>query len=334
MAVRYLNGDCLDVLKQLKDESFYTCITSPPYWGLRDYGVDGQLGLEETPEEYIEKLVAIFREVRRTLRDDGTLWLNLGDSYCRSPKAQIAQGGVCATKSGYQYDFSHKKNYGEIYKEKDLVGIPWMAAFALRKDGWYLRSDIIWHKGSCMPESVKDRPTKSHEYIFLLSKSKKYYYDIDAIREECESNDNSNEDKKRGYSTKDNVLNVDDVEQHHGKNINYSADGKRNKRTVWTVNPRPFKEAHFAVYPPELITPCVKAGCPDGGWVLDPFGGSGTTAEVANNLNKNCILIDINKEYTDMQWSRSNQMTLEEGLVGDKYEKEADEITKDFKKCP
>ena len=260
-------GDALSVLKTMPDQSINTCITSPPYWGLRDYGVDGQLGLEPTPAEYVANLVEVFREVRRVLRDDGTLWLNLGDSYAGSgkgawdnPSDKVKE--VYVPKS---QDYKHMDRVPIGTKPKDLVGIPWMVAFALRTDGWYLRSDIIWHKPNAMPENVKDRPTKAHEYVFLLTKSRKYYYDYDAIKE----------------PTRD------------GKD-------KRNKRTVWTINTNPFKGAHFAVFPEELVEPCVLAGCPEDGVVLDPFCGSGTTLLVANKLGRKAVGIEINPEYIEI----------------------------------
>ena len=274
----FVQGDARTVLKELPSKSVYTCITSPPYWGLRDYGVEGQLGLEPSPEEYVQKLVEIFREVRRTLKDEGTVWLNLGDSYCRSGQSQVAQKGIKAGKNSYSYGFQHPKAYGSKLKHKDLVGIPWMVAFALRNDGWFLRSDIIWNKPNTTPESVKDRPTQSHEYIFLLSKSERYYYDYDSVKERAEG------------------------AKH------FDSDEYRNKRSVWTVKTKPFKDAHFAVFPEHLIEPCIKAGCPEGGTVLDPFAGSGTTGITSQKLGRNCILIDINEDYVKLQKKRTKDM--------------------------
>jgi DNA modification methylase len=320
-----LNGNCLDVLSELPKQSVNTCITSPPYYGLRDYQTaewkggddncehtishysdnlkpevdrpfrgnrsacikcgairkDSQLGLEETPEEYVENMVAVFREVRKVLRDDGTVWLNLGDSY-----------GT----------------------EKQLQGIPWRVAFALQADGWYLRQDIIWHKPNPMPESVKDRCTKAHEYIFLLSKNKKYYYDNDAIREphtweESKPRPSGMERNAQKYRSKVNYGGGGSGFAGHSGSL--KADGTslnhpdgRNKRSVWTVTTKPFKDAHFATFPPDLIKPCILAGCPEDGTVLDPFGGSGTTGVVANRYGRNAILIELNDEYAEMSRNR------------------------------
>jgi site-specific DNA-methyltransferase (adenine-specific) len=252
-------GDCIEQLKRLADQSINTCITSPPYWGLRNYQEDKQLGMEDTPEEFISNLVDVFREVKRVLRDDGTVWLNLGDTYCGTGhKGNYTDPKHKEGRNGQKIALNNKI---DGLKSKDLVGIPWRVALALQQDGWYLRQDIIWHKPNTMPESVKDRCTKAHEYIFLLSKNKKYYYDYEAIKEDA-------------------VI---------GK--------KRNKRSVWTVPTKPFKGAHFATFPPELIEPCILAGCPEGGVVLDPFGGSGTTAVVANNHYRNAVLIELNRSY-------------------------------------
>ena len=257
MIINILHGDCREVLKTLSDKTFHTCVTSPPYWALRDYGVDDQLGLEETPQEYVANLVEVFREVRRVLRDDGTVWLNLGDSYY----------------------------------SKNLVGIPWRVAFALQEDEWYLRQDIIWNKPNPMPESVQDRCTKSHEYIFLLSKSKKYFYDADAIKEDAISKFNGGGNKGR-------------IGKEGWKGHTENLDMTRNKRSVWTVNTKPYSEAHFATYPPDLIKPCILAGCPEEGHVLDPFGGAGTTGLVADRLGRNATLIELNKSYADIMEKR------------------------------
>lgn len=297
-----LQGDCKEVLKTLESGSVNTCVTSPPYWGLRDYGVDGQLGMESTPEEYVRNMVEVFREVKRVLRDDGTLWLNLGDSYAGSGKG--AWDNPVNTKEVYSPKsdtFKHiPKNSGDL-KPKDLVGIPWMVAFALRADGWYLRSDIIWHKPNAMPESVTDRPTKAHEYFFLLSKSRNYYYDHEAIKEETVTRDNSQRDRdgtklnNTPGRTKMGGLTTNDYET-------------RNKRSVFTVATKPYSEAHFATFPPELIEPCILAGCPVGGTVLDPFGGSGTTKQVANENNRECTLIELNPEYIKLAEKRTNHV--------------------------
>ncbi len=256
-----LQGDCLDQLKTLPDESVDCCITSPPYYGLRDYGIDGQIGLEQTPEEYVARLVEVFREVRRVLKDDGIMFLNLGDSYAGSGK-----GGQSEEKrsENWQPQYGNKgKRYG--LKPKDLIGIPWMVAFALRADGWYLRSDIIWHKPNCMPESVTDRPTKSHEYLFLLSKSKKYYYDAEAIKEPHSGGSH----KKRndfGATPSEKILIAQGKATYVGLGAYKESPSGRNKRTVWTIPTRPYKEAHFATFPEKLIEPCIRAGTSEKGY--------------------------------------------------------------------
>jgi site-specific DNA-methyltransferase (adenine-specific) len=271
---KLLIGDCRETLKSLEDQSINTVITSPPYFGLRDYGETDQLGLENTPQEFVDNLVAVFREIRRVLRDDGTVWLNLGDSYAMS-----SMRGV---------------------KPKDLIGIPWRVAFALQQDGWYLRQDIIWHKPNPMPESVKDRCTKAHEYIFLLSKSPKYYFDNEAIKEEAKFPDgpDSPDKIKKG------------VGQHgmdtRGGLAKITALPYKNKRSVWTVTTKPFKEAHFATFPMDLIEPCVLAGCPKNGVVLDPFGGSGTTAQAAYKHGRDCVLCELNADYVPLIEKRLN----------------------------
>ena len=288
------NENAVDGLKKMDACSVNTCITSPPYYGLRDYGVYGQIGLEETPEDYIKKLVDVFREVRRVLRDDGTLWVNIGDSYTGSANAGGENSRTCESKpNARDKNLPTKKGVG--LKTKDLIGIPWMLAFALRADGWYLRQDIIWSKTNPMPESVTDRCTKSHEYIFLLSKSAHYYYDAESIKEPA------NPEYEGRYKSEFNVgiKEIAGGGRPSGKNTAgikiYT--GKRNKRDVWTVSTKGFKGAHFAVYPEELITPCVLAGCPAGGVVLDPFMGSGTTAVVAIENNRNYVGCEINPAY-------------------------------------
>lgn len=372
-----MQGDALSVLKTFPDECVDCCVTSPPYWGLRDYGtgkwvggdenckhrretknanpdweiqsrgkvdngvgdeimkdecricgakrVDAQLGLEKTPEEYVQNMVSIFTEVKRILKNDGTLWLNLGDSYNGYP-ANVTRGGKL---SGSNQHARHLKEsgYGLAAKElkpKDLVGIPWMVAFALRSSGWYLRQDIIWHKPNPMPESVTDRCTKSHEYIFLLSKSTKYYYDAYAIKTEIKdttvqrmgrgvSADHKNINGAPGkppHTMNSPRLNIKAYDHrgtgdkkltgHSGnfdRNGNLIGDGMANKKSVWTVTTKPFSEAHFATFPEDLIVDCIKAGCPEGGIVLDPFMGAGTTALVARKFNRNFIGIELNPEY-------------------------------------
>ena len=296
-------GDWVEVLRTFPDELVNCVVTSPPYWGLRDYGMEGQLGLEKTPEEYVQKVVEGFREVRRVLKKDGTVWLNLGDSYASN------WGSGAKRKSSWWSTASGKlegEGWGTVetvippnsckkwgLKPKDLVGIPWRVAFALQADGWWLRQDIIWAKPNPMPESITDRCTKSHEYIFLLSKSAKYYYDAESIAEKTITNDNSERDR-------DNTrLNNTPGRTRMGglKTNDYEF---RNKRSVWTVSTKPFADAHFAVFPPELIKPCILAGCPKNGIVLDPFIGSGTTLIVSRKLERNCIGIDLGyKDISD-----------------------------------
>jgi DNA modification methylase len=277
-----LEGDCLEQLKELPDNSIQCVVTSPPYWGLRDYGVAGQLGLEQTPEEYVAKLVGVFREVKRVLKNNGTFWLNLGDSYA-APKS-IGNG---------------LKAIGNGLKAKDLVGIPWRVAFALQADGWYLRQDIIWHKPNPMPESVTDRCTKAHEYIFLLSKSPKYYFDHEAIKEPASSTSGWAKQRAKGQNT----WKYNDTEKRKastGQVIDASTFGKeglRNRRSVWTVTTKPFKGAHFATFPIDLIEPCILAGSAKGDLVLDPFAGAGTVGVACKKHGRNFIGIEINPEY-------------------------------------
>ena len=429
MSIEILEGNCLDTLKQLPDQCVNTCITSPPYWGLRDYGTatwiggdpncnhmrdskvnpsgntdtghkamfekdnavgdaiyksechkcgakrkDQQLGLEDTPDQFVENLVNVFREVRRVLKDDGTVWLNLGDSYHRSGSDQPTQKGMLNTSGineKYGWDHKHKNKLINL-KPKDLVGIPWKVAFGLQADGWYLRQDIIWHKPNPMPESVKDRCTKSHEYIFLLSKNAHYYFDHESIKvESSQSTEIRNKNKFNGAFKGQFKGTPNEKRWQEGRPIDepkFSIDGKSNKRSVWTVTTKPYSEAHFATYPHDLIIPCIKAGCPEkvcascgesyvrgiestrlkrnelskndpryrpntyegtykningkadagytqtkdlglqkqcqcetnetkSGTVLDPFGGSGTTAQVAAQLNRNAIICELNPEY-------------------------------------
>ena len=389
MGIKILHGSCLDRLKDLEDQSINTCITSPPYWGLRDYGEGEQLGLEETPEEFVENLVNVFREVKRVLRDDGTVWLNLGDSYC-STRPMGTSGNSDNVGNAYKkhresFDFGRTGKTSKVgtneyrgrgkavegLKMKDLIGIPWRVALALQADGWYLRQDIIWHKPNPMPESVRDRCTKAHEYIFLLSKNAKYYFDNEAIKEDAVAKNRSagNKVPQKGTDqpfseTKQGLIKAQQKKYQ-----------KRNKRSVWTVTTKPFKGAHFATFPMDLIEPCVLAGCPEkvcvdcgepyerqveskrlrrnelpkddpryrpntyegsykdingkadagytetkdlglqkqcqcksnetkSGTVLDPFGGSGTTAQVANSYNRDAILIELNEEYIEIAKER------------------------------
>lgn len=307
--ISILQGDWIEVLKTLPEKSVQCCVTSPPYWGLRDYGVAGQLGLEKTPEEYVSEVVAGFHEVRRVLRDDGTLWLNLGDSYAGSGKAR--GGGGCGPTSSKQV--TNGGSYFEIEQEqetpgikpKDLVGIPWMVAFALRADGWYLRSDIIWHKPNPMPESVTDRPTKAHEYIFLLSKQVRYYYDSDAIKEPSIV-----EPHAAGYVNGNEYavgpMDRNGHSQRQGDQTRvWASDGRRNKRSVWRIATSPYSEAHFATFPPKLIEPCILAGSKVGDTILDPFGGSGTTGMVSEENGRNSILIELNPKYIELAQKRT-----------------------------
>lgn len=258
-----LQGNSEEILKQFPDETFQTCVTSPPYWGLRDYGIDGQVGAEEDLNDYISHLVGVFREVKRTLKDDGTLWLNIGDSYTSGNR-----GWRAPDKKNSGRAMSYRPNNPKGLKNKDLIGVPWRVAFALQQDGWYLRSDIIWEKPNAQPESVKDRPTKAHEYVFLFSKSERYYYDHEAIKEQ-------------------------------------GANGKpKNKRTVWSINTKPYKGAHFAVFPPALVEPCILAGSNENSAVLDPFFGSGTVGEVCIQRNRKCVGIELNPEYIQLAEDR------------------------------
>tara|TARA_Y100000356_G_scaffold58305_1_gene47298 strand:+ start:12834 stop:13787 length:954 start_codon:yes stop_codon:yes gene_type:complete len=296
-----LVGDCLETLKSLPDNHINCCVTSPPYYNLRDYDNDNQIGLESSPEEYVNNLVKVFREVKRVLKDDGTLWLNLGDSYASRQSARDRVSGYSDKQSTNKGKLGGKQDIPLGLKQKDLIGIPWRVAFALQQDGWYLRQDIIWHKPNPMPESVKDRCTKSHEYIFLLSKSPKYYYDYKAIRED------SINPKETARRMK---LPVMTGSKHESGGFSKNGakhtpgikpfDGKKNKRSVWTVNVKSYREAHFATYPPKLIKPCILAGCPEGGVVLDPFAGAGTTGLVALSNKRKAILCELNKDYVEI----------------------------------
>lgn len=269
---KIFQGDCVETLRTMPDNLIDCCITSPPYYGLRDYGIDGQIGLEQTPEEYVAKLVVVFREVRRVLKPEGTLWLNLGDSYCHNVKTHNTNSLKQKSVRGTDKEFSHRDFSICGAKTKDLIGIPWMVAFALRADGWYLRSDIIWHKPNCMPESVTDRPTKSHEYLFLLSKSQRYYYDAEAIKEEATGYDGRKDTKMKGsakyksgehFDNNPNSLAVNGCERWPSTINGLPA---RNKRTVWTIPTKPYKEAHFATFPEKLIEPCILAGTSERGY--------------------------------------------------------------------
>ena len=318
--VKIINGDCLEELRKMEGESVQCCVTSPPYWGLRDYGCEGQLGLEKTPQEYVGKMVEVFRQVRRVLKKDGTLWLNLGDSYwtdspvrtfnAKWDQAQIAsRGGLrkTAAKNG-------------VLKNKDLCMMPARVAIALQADGWWLRSDIIWSKANCMPESVRDRPTRSHEYIFLMTKSARYCYDAEAIKEPASEADwesrigranlnnkllpteELNGIRTRVKYTPNNKVNYDRGDL--GRSNVGSTTGMRNKRDVWTVAPANFPEAHFATFPTDLIKPCILAGSRIGDTVLDPFGGTQPTGMVAEELGRDSVLIDLNPKYCHLAEKR------------------------------
>jgi len=363
MTVRIITGDCRDVLKTLPDESVHCVVTSPPYWGLRDYGVENGIGLEATLIEHIDNLVGVFREVRRVLRSDGTLWLNYGDAYCSTDK--WGGGGVTGKQTVDDagnvpsWAVRKRKAHQPGIKPKDLFGLPWRLAFALQADGWWLRQDIIWSKPNPMPESVTDRCTKAHEYLFLMSKSERYQFDAEAIRERAADSSierwaqdvgaqegssrahaggktngkmkavggprigakgNANtfrggsyvegEPGPRTVSGNTKPIKMDESSDRRKVGFNQRWDAQeeatasRNKRSVWTVGTAPFKDAHFATFPPALIEPCILAGCPRGGVVLDPFGGAGTTGLVADRLGRDAILIELNPAYAEMGRAR------------------------------
>lgn len=301
MTIRIINADVMDGLGQLPDESVHCVVTSPPYWGLRDYGVDGQIGMEATPEAFVARMVEVFREVRRVLRKDGTLWLNLGDAYANPTNGgNGASGGrdksALASAMPPIGTTVVRSKMGRGLKQKDLIGMPWAVAFALRTDGWWLRSDIIWSKPNPMPESVTDRPTKAHEYVFLLTKSERYWYDAEAIAEDAVGPPGGNVKPTKGAGD-------EKMRTRDGLHGGYVT---RNRRTVWSITSQPFADAHFATFPPELPEICVKAGCPVGGTVLDPFSGAGTTCLVADRLQRHGIGIELNPEYAAMSERRIN----------------------------
>ena len=293
--VRLVHADAIEGLRRLDDASIHCCVTSPPYWGLRDYGTPGQLGLEDTPDEYVARLVEIFREVRRVLVPEGTLWLNLGDSFASTPGAVLSYG--TRDESARRRASGEANADGDrpcaVLKPKDLIGVPWRVAFALQADGWWLRQDIVWEKPNPMPESVRDRCTKAHEYLFLLTRSDRYHFDVKAIAEpgvtgKWEAMPPIGGVKHAGH-------------EFHGGRVytgkRPASDGMRRRRSVWKVPVKPYKGAHFAVMPPKLIEPCVLAGSPVGGTVLDPFAGSGTTLAVAAANGRSGVGIEINEEY-------------------------------------
>lgn len=338
-------GDCRESMRQMITDGVKVqmCVTSPPYYGLRDYGDDGQLGLERTPDEFIENMVGVFKLVRDLLEDDGVLWLNIGDSYAGSGKGgnpdanNIQSGNKGSMTVGSLYGTAKTTEDNkrinvtggtfEGIKAKDLIGIPWMLAFALRADGWYLRQDIIWSKPNPMPESVQDRCTKSHEYMFLLSKSAKYYYDIEAIKEPAVTSEGGTDgvvkdqvviDKRDIHSTTRKGLLMNRPNSNpNGKEYRREAGlpeidyEKRNKRSVWTITTKPYAGAHFAVFPEELIEPCILAGSKPNDIVLDPFFGSGTTGQVCETLGRQWVGCELNKEYEGLQKAR----TAQQGIV-------------------
>lgn len=315
-------GDALSELSSTPTHSAHSCVTSPPYFGLRDYGIEGQIGLEQTPQEYIARLVSVFGEVHRVLRDDGTLWIVIGDSYARNPaKGQHRPGDGTAGKHTPVYAASSRASSQSIpagTKEKDLIGIPWLLAFALRDAGWYLRQEIIWAKGisgpvyrggSCMPESVKDRCTKSFETVFLLAKSLSYYFDYEAIQEPAQDWSKGGPGvgiKKTTHYGSQSGGNGG-LSSLAARYQNGEGSLKRNRRSVWHVNPQPFKGAHFATFPFDLIEPMILAGCPPQGTVLDPFAGSGTTGLVALRHGRNFIGVELNPQYVEIARPRLAQ---------------------------
>ena len=301
-------GDCRETMRKWASEGVkaQTCVTSPPYFGLRDYGHDGQIGLEETPEQYIAAMVEVFRCVRDVLADDGTLWLNIGDSY-NNFSSQMGPGQAVhgREKLNGKPDVKAKKRGVDGLKEKDLIGIPWMLSFALRADGWYLRQDIIWHKPNPMPESVRDRCTKAHEYIFLLSKSEKYFFDSKAMREPAVSGSTGTAASfKRTGSKREQLIPNQGYGTHRPDREDIEYNETRNRRSVWTVATRPYKGAHFATFPPALIEPCILAGSRFGDVVLDPFMGSGTTAAVALQHGRQYLGCELNPDYGPLQQER------------------------------
>ena len=307
MSVRILPGDCRTVLPTLPAGSVQCCVTSPPYYGLRDYGVAGQMGQESSPAEYVADMVALFREVRRVLADDGTLWLNIGDSYANPghSKGNPGSGRNSAAKAEIGWVKPYSKT-GEGLKNKDLIGIPWEMAFALRADGWYLRSDIIWHKPNPMPESCTDRPTSAHEHVFLFAKRDRYFYDADAIKETATAS-------PRAVSSRSKAT---DKQQLEGRQLNGNLgwdrpEMGRNARNVWTIATQPYSSAHFATMPPALAERCIQAGTKPGDTVLDPFGGAGTTGLVADRLGRSAVLIELNPAYAALG---SNRIADDAGL--------------------
>lgn len=323
-----LTGDALAMLRTLPDQSVHCCVTSPPYWGLRDYGVLGQIGLESSPQEYVAALMPIFHEVHRVLRADGTLWLNLGDSYIGYHGNKNAHGSAAPSdKNGYRENMRPTSVGADGLKNKDMAGIPWRVAFALQDAGWYLRCDVIWAKPNPMPESVQDRPTRAHEYLFLFSKSERYYYDHEAVKEPAV---HAADAPRNRWDTKDYTIPGQKPQKRttrgpgnwgvvpcgfprenpgRGRTSGPVRDGNasRNRRSVWTIATHPFPDAHFATFPPDLIRPCVLAGCPAGGVVLDPFFGAGTTGVVCVEEGRRYLGIELNPDYVAMAERRIGQ---------------------------
>ncbi len=304
--IKILQGNCLDKIQELNDNSIDCVVTSPPYFGLRDYGVDGQFGLEKTYQDYLTNTVKVFETFKPKLKDTATIWWNVGDSYsnhkdCKSIGQTLTKGTSREKAHVIEKGKSHTRDSKLLkasgLKDKDLMMIPNRVAIALQDAGWYIRSEIIWHKPNPMPESVKDRPTSCHEKIWLITKNKKYYYDADAIKEKGVIPKGT-----KGAKGSKERLNVKGVNSRPNEYKIYN--GKRNKRNVWTITTKPFKDAHFATFPKDLIEPCIKAGCPEGGTVLDPFGGAGTTGLVASELNRSCIMIELNPEYISIMKKR------------------------------
>lgn len=324
---RVIFGDCRETMRDLaaKGVRVQCCVTSPPYYGLRDYGHPGQIGLEKTPAEYVAALVEVFEGVRGLLADDGVLWLNLGDSYAGGGGGNYSKSEKQTSHGEHITNVRNKPEWlaGAGLKPKDLVGAPWRVAFALQEAGWYLRQDVIWHKPNPMPESVTDRCTKAHEYLFLLSKSERYYWDAEAMKEEAVGQ-NLHDLTGPGYAAPGQAPNTGnrkalrtDIESRHrsqikgGQSLQAEPDGRRNRRSVWTVPTQPYSGAHFAVFPAALIEPCVLAGSRPGDLVLDPFMGSGTTAEVAQKLGRRWIGCELNPAYEPLQQQRVAQCALE-----------------------
>ncbi len=304
-------GDCLEQLQQLDSESIQTCVTSPPYFGLRDYGHDDQIGLESSPQKYVNSLVSVFMEVHRVLKPNGTLWLNLGDSFSSNSGGydKVVNSNAIGEHTKNAIPRNNRATDRSGLPPKNLIGIPWRVAFALQEASWFLRQDIIWHKPNSMPESVKDRCSKAHEYLFLLSKSSSYYYDSDSIKERSITNDCRHPYMSKGAKDMDGRDNWKSGERRRGDDFSM-----RNKRSVWTVPTKPFSGAHFAVFPPALIEPCILAGSPAGGTVLDPFMGSGTTGIVALKHDRKFIGIELNPEYLEMAKGRIEDATRQQRL--------------------